>query len=149
MNFVVEEARIIMGKSIDGVEVGDSVATVVRKLGQPSEIIYGDFAGFIYNYKQGKFAGLSIMFADAFNNRVVRVLAEAPYSGTTKDGVGIGTTRAIGRHFLGLPDTNRIDAWWQTFGEGAAGDVYLYGSVAFVFSYVADEVKTIWMLLRF
>ena len=146
-----QEGRIVMGKSIDSVEVGDSTGAVVRKLGQPSEIIYGDFAGFIYEYEQGKFAGLSILFADAFNSRAVSVSATAPYSGTTKEGVGIGTTKANLQRSLGLPDTNFVSANWPGFGGEFSGDIYLYDSLAFVFKHdTTDKVESIWMiLLRF
>lgn len=146
-----DEGRIVVGKSIDSVEVADNTGAVVRKLGRPSEIIYGDFAGFIYEYKQGRFAGLSILFADAFNSRAVSVSATAPYSGTTKEGVGIGTTKANLQRSLGLPDTNFVSANWPGFGGEFSGDIYLYDSLAFVFKHdTTNKVESIWMiLLRF
>lgn len=134
MNFVVEEARIVMGKSVDGVKVGDSTGTVVRKLGQPSSIILGDFPGFMYEYTQSEHAGMFVTIStdSSFGGLVgvVYVKVVSPYSGTTKDGVGIGTSRDIARKFLGSPNSS-----------GDNFDLYEFDKIAF--SIIYDQTRII------
>lgn len=142
--------RIVMGRSIDGVKIYDSPAVVQNKLGQPSSIAIGDFAGFIYEYGEGEPAGLRILLAEPFHETAIQVTARSPYRGTTKEGVGIGTSQRTVRKFLGSPDSTSVSTYWHSLGTPRfAGDVYLYDSLAFVFSYDQDNlVESIRMILR-
>ena len=88
-----DEARIIFGESIDNVEIGDNATAVRGKLGEPDEILRGDFAGKIFSYTQGKYNGIQMMIHDDDEKGVVIVSIFPPYSGTTREGIGIGTSR--------------------------------------------------------
>lgn len=112
-NGKLQETRIVFGLSIDSVEIGDSQLIVERKLGPPTSIILGDFAGFLYEYKEGEHAGIFVTISiDSLFGGLIGVLqvkVEAPYSGTTKDGVGIGTDRDVAKRFVGTPTSSSND----------------------------------------
>ena len=136
--------RIVIGKSIDGVEIYDSPAVVQNKLGKPASIALGDFAGFVYEYRHGALAGLNVLFVEfalPAHDQVVEVTARAPYSGTTRLGVGIGSSKAIVWMALGRPDAASVSTDWHRFGVRTfEGDIYLFNSSAFVFNYDKDNL---------
>jgi len=109
LNFIAEEARIILGRSIDGVKIGDDSMTVINKIGQPDTIVGDDFVGVIFKYYRvdnpHSFMMISI-FQDSLltNGTAVFFLeVDSPYVGKTKEGVGIGTPREITWQLLGIP----------------------------------------------
>jgi len=100
-----ELGRIIPFKSIDGVYLGDTIDTVEKKLGEPDggftwDGPYG--GGQAYEYNKGFHAGLEVCFMgyDYVDSLIVR----APYSGTTKEGIGIGSSLVSVHNFYGMPD---------------------------------------------
>jgi len=98
---------IIWGKSIEGVSIGDDSTTVVRKLGNPTAIQWGDFDGYIFYYDAGsKYNRMEILIVKghALNLGVISMQVYSPYKGTTKDGIGIGITREKTISILGQPD---------------------------------------------
>ena len=87
------EARIILGKQIEGIRIGDDYITMVKKLGPPSYSSGGNFSGSIYYYhddteynlmmigiSEDKSLGLGVLF----------VWVWPPYNGKTNEGVGLG-----------------------------------------------------------
>jgi len=142
-----------MGKSIDRVQIFDTPAAVERKLGQPTAIAYGDFAGFIYEYNDGRPAGLEVLFlelAEPLQDRAIQITASAPYRGTSKEGVGIGTPKAVARMVLGTPAMPRCPVDWDRFGVRTIyGDIYPFRPSAIVVNYGGDNriesIRIIWL----
>jgi hypothetical protein len=102
---------IIPGKSVEGVELGDSPQTVYDKLGKPTSVgwtdgIYRSWR--MYAYEQGPHAGLIINFIDsgATYGPVDVINIEPPYSGKTKENIGLGTSLIKVHKVYGLPDTS-------------------------------------------
>lgn len=104
------DGRIIPGKSIDGVELGDSRETVILKLGESSTS--GGLTDGIYRawytdeYVKGPSAGLEVSYIELENQAgpadMIGVLS--PYNGKTKEGIGIGSTFNDVRKIYGTPD---------------------------------------------
>jgi hypothetical protein len=113
----LNEGRIVWGKNIDGILIGDDSTTVIQKLGRPSGIGLGDFSGYIYEYYEGMFAGMSISISDdstlGLGFGVFAVHLQAPYNGTTNEGIGIGTSREVAITSFGLPNKSEglFDLW--------------------------------------
>src|SRR5512133_1371530 len=76
------DARIVVGKSIAGVALGDSVATVKRKLGKPTTVMG---ANKILNYKREQ-------LVIEFNKGVVTSMTTFNTRERTAKGVGPGST---------------------------------------------------------
>ena len=103
---------IVWNSSVDGVRLGDDSATVIRKLGPANYITIGDFAGYILFYSSGPHAGLSVTIWTrqttwGIGTRSIGV--SAPYAGTTKDGIGLGSTQEQVRGIIGSP-TRSLDS---------------------------------------
>ena len=90
---------IILGKSIAGIEIGMDSIEVKNRLGEPDEIVQGDFPGVIYLYTTGEFAGLEIEYSGLpeFGSGVASVCASKPYDGQTGSGWGLGSQFAVPR----------------------------------------------------
>jgi hypothetical protein len=100
--------RIVWGEHIEGVRIGDDSATVVRKLGRPTVIRGDDFEGGIFIYAEDTKYNLmwvAISKDAALGLGVIYLHVYEPYNGTTKDGVGIRTSRREALRFLRSPDT--------------------------------------------
>lgn len=153
----IRDARIIMGESIENVEVGYTTEEVQNELGPPDAILLGDYAGFIYMYGEGSRTSqggeLSILFVEPNDDRVTTVTVKEPYDGTTGNGIGIGTGKSDVRRLLGGPDAEEVKLEWGSLGTLAyQGHSYLTGdSLAFIFQYGQNEQieKIIMVLLRF
>ncbi|MFH1198114.1 MAG: T9SS type A sorting domain-containing protein [bacterium] len=110
MNFEVEKARIIMGKSIDGVKMGDDSDTVIDLLGEPDSGFIGNFDGFGYCYNDENLNNvLTITFFDTSSNHtseptVVYIEPTQFYKGKTREGVKMGMLRDDVIRLLGEPD---------------------------------------------
>jgi hypothetical protein len=92
------QANIVVGKSIAGVKLGDSVATVKRKLGRPQDVLG---ANKVFEYKRKK---LHV----EFNKGVVTSLTTFNTHERTSKGVGPGSTlaavaKAYGADACGVP----------------------------------------------
>ncbi len=131
-----DEARIIFGVSIDNVEIGDHAKAVRGKLGEPDEIVLGDFAGKIFSYTQGKYNGIQMMIHDDDEKGVLFVSIDPPYSGTTREGIGIGTSRSEVLEKFGQPASSEKAAQ-------SIGDTYFFDDVAFVIGYRDQAINTI------
>ncbi len=110
LNFTVEEARIILGQSIDGVKAGDDSLTVIEKMGKPNSIYDADLNGYIFAYISdgNPHARLYIVLLidpifTSSRTAVIFIEADYPYKGKTKEGVGIGMSRSDVLKLLGNP----------------------------------------------
>jgi hypothetical protein len=81
----VSSAKIVAGKSVAGVSVGDSSASVRKRLGKPTEQSPGSPA--FYSYKS---RGLVVAFV---GGKVIHIFTDSKHQ-RTSDGVGPGVTRA-------------------------------------------------------
>lgn len=102
---VADNSRIIPGVSFEGVALGDYEEIVIDKIGEPDNIGHGGGSSKmykIYNYDSGEYSGLHILFVvidpynapypeEAESGPADLLSVYPPYSGTTKDGIGIGT----------------------------------------------------------
>jgi hypothetical protein len=77
---------------------------VIEKLGEPDEIAIGDFAGVAYYYYEDSFPAMEIIIMGAPLIGVENLMVDSPYSGTTQDGIGIGSTRTEALPALSQPD---------------------------------------------
>jgi hypothetical protein len=89
------EARILPGSGIDGVNFGDSKETVLAKLGTADQGSIADGfykSWFVGDYLKGPHAGLSVYFLEEPINTagpIDLLTIHSPYSGKTKEGIGI------------------------------------------------------------
>ena len=111
-----DSSRIMWGTSIDGIEIDDPVSKVLRILGEPDEIAYGDFWGDFYIYTQGEYSGLTVAICNMpdRDKTVVQLWLKYPYSGTTKDKIGIGSSKKDVRLLMGTPHKSieNSDNWY-------------------------------------
>lgn len=118
------EARIVLGRSIDNVMIGDDSLTVVRKIGEPDTIVGDDFQGVIFKYfrDENPYSFMMILIAQNSNlvsgTRAFLVEVQSPYSGETREGVGIGTLRDDALRLLGVPTSS------DTTGSAIIVDYY-------------------------
>jgi hypothetical protein len=103
------EARIVFGKSIDEVHFGDSKEIVQAKLGISdrggiADGVYWNW--FVSEYLKGSHAGLSVYFLEEPINTsgpVDILTVHSPYSGKTKEGIGIDASVNEVRGAFGEP----------------------------------------------
>lgn len=130
-----EEARIILGKSIDNVEIGDDSTTVTVKLGEPDEIALGDFAGYLFRYTRGTQNGISVTIHS--EKGVQGVSVRSPYNGITEAGIGIGTLRETVVQVVGDPDFS------AQLNHDRTKETYRYGSNSFSFVYSGGKIEAV------
>ena len=119
-----EFGRIIPWESIDGVNLGDTPDTVNKKLGDPDGGGEWDGAyavGLLYMYEEGHYAGFEVLFIGY--NTVIALSIRKPYSGTTKEGIGIGSSLKSLHDIYGVPNkiTNNYEKYYKndrSFGIG-------------------------------
>lgn len=135
------EARIVLGSSIDCVEIGDSADEVIQKLGKPSYFAYPDFAGEIYVYAEGNLEKILVSISEdpGLGLGVIGMGVSYPYRGTTKDSVGIGASRSEALSALGDPDYSNESYLPDLF------DYYLFDDNQFWVHYRADTIYSISM----
>jgi hypothetical protein len=138
-----EDARIIPGVSIEGVTLGDPQMTVERTVGRPDDggTVDGIYRSwYITKYLQGRHAGLMVYFVDAEGApRLVDELSvTSPYDGSTKEGIGIGSSYKMVRQTYGIPGSSvskPADHWITDF--------YCYGNRRFEIHYTDSMVAGI------
>jgi len=110
---------IVPGKSIEGINLGDSKDIVEQKLGNPSakgwtDGIYRSWLN--YEYEKGSHSGLSIDFIDDNNSYgpVDVLTVRTPYNGKTKEGIGIGASLNNVHKIYGKPKNELLqsEAHW-------------------------------------
>ncbi len=117
LDFEVEEAMIILGKSIEGVKLGDDSQTVIDNLGEPDQIYWGDFEGFISEYLNQEKTEPKIKIHFSESSSVIYIEVYNVYDGKTKDGIGMGINRDSILKLLGSPIF--------TYSDGPVIDKYL------------------------
>lgn len=139
---LVEDARIVFGENIEGVQIGDDSLAVVQKLGTPSGIGIGDFEGWIFFYEEGDLnqTEITIFRENRLASGVINMCVYSPYPGETKDGVGIGTSRNLALQKLGQPDF--VDE-----NDQRVCDHYIFGEYGFIVEYRADSLFSICMTI--
>jgi hypothetical protein len=135
-----DEGRIVLGVSIDNVEIGDDAPTVSQKLGPPNFVSQDDFKGFIYSYTEGKYSLMRVSLSEdmSLGLGVIVVLVEPPYTGKTNSGFGIGSSREKALDILGLPDTSYVSG-------STTDDSYFYQRNSFHISYRGGKAYSIAM----
>ena len=101
----LEFGRIIPFISIDGVNLGDKMETVEKKLGKSDggfrwDGLYASGIGYIYN--EGFHAGLEVIFMGS--DYVECLWVKSPYSGKTKENIGIGSSLESLHEVYGMPN---------------------------------------------
>ena len=90
------DARIIIGESIDGIHLGEYPEAIEERLGSNKLIGFADGSrGWtIYSWPDSVYSGLCVYFIEMDVGELGPadyLAVEAPYDGTTKEGIGIGT----------------------------------------------------------
>lgn len=115
---------IVPGKSIEGVNLGDSREIVEQKLGPPTKVGWSD--GFYrgwrsYAYEEGIHSGIYIDFidygesygpVDAISVGKVPFKDSLFYNGKTKEGIGIGSSINDVHRIYGDPKYTMIQGNW-------------------------------------
>ncbi len=91
-------ARIVPGKRIDGVALGDSKERVDGLLSKPDAQVWidgMDRAWLGHDYREGRHVDLRVAFLDrgGIHGPVDALSVHAPYDGKTKEGIGIVNPR--------------------------------------------------------
>jgi hypothetical protein len=142
-----EQARLIPGVSVDGVKLGMSWEEVVGLLGEGYTIGAYDASpesGYILGYRSGPHSGFACYIPSRAKVRpdwgpVVRIKLGPSYTGTSSEGVGIGSTQEEVRRALGLPGT---------FVENAGvpqSDTFAFPGMKVTFYYTQGKVESIWI----
>ena len=103
-------APIVLGESIEGVELGDSEKEVIAKLGKPDGRAYPDLAGETFVYlspEENVEFELTISEDPALGLGVISVYIYPAYEGKTEHGLGIGSPRSEVIDVLGQPDASK------------------------------------------
>lgn len=142
-----EAPRLIPGSSVDGVQFGMSWEEVVRLLG--GGYAFGSFdgvpfSGTILGYLTGEHAGLSMWFPEwgeipSTWGPVIAIEVNESYSGKTREGVGIGSTREQVRAAFGNPGS-----YTDRDGTPATDSYVMHGKAVFI-QYTLGKVISIRM----
>jgi hypothetical protein len=129
------DPTIVFGESIAQVQIGDDSSLVVRKLGKPTGIGHPDFKGVILDYTEGIFSKTSVVVSHDPGSGlgVIAMSIDSPYTGKSKEGIGINSERDFVISKLGLPDT--------TTGY----DIYYYPKNTFIITYAKQRIVKISM----
>ena len=133
-----ELGRIIPFESIDGVNLGDTMNTVEKKLGTHDgefrwDGIYGGGKG--YEYNEGFYAGLEVCFMG--DDYVEGLFVREPYSGRTKEGIGIGSYFALLHDVYGMPNESSPNH-----------EIYYYNDRLFYIHYENSFIKLVQINFR-
>lgn len=148
----VEEPRIILGESIEGIHIGNDTTAVIKKLGRPDWIGLGDFDGFTYDYDNKKYPGVPNLTITFYNKIyglipaeyfVSGITAHSVYTGKSKEGIGIGTKKEFVKRILGEPEYIGANDDWATYRFTRSNTLY---DISFMFYYDSlMQVKIIGM----
>ena len=98
--------------TIEGIKTGDDTTAVIKLLGKPDGIGMGDFDGYIYEYENKNYPGIYILTVTFFNKtlnqhpgeyRVGGVSVLNSYSGKSKEGIGLGSSKTDVVKIFGNP----------------------------------------------
>lgn len=133
---------IVFGDNIEGVKVWDDSSTVINKLGQPSSIAIGDWAGYWFEYKTDaiNYTRVTLSATPLLGNGVISMSVESPYKGKSKEGIGIGSDRDYVINELGNPNSTNSDSSGIT-------DTYKYNFTYFSIAYADGKAKRISMFV--
>ncbi|HEX7071279.1 MAG TPA: hypothetical protein VF190_10750 [Rhodothermales bacterium] len=130
-----DDGRIVPGQSVDNVRLGADTLQVRSILGLPNLVERG--AGYIiYRYMHGRHAGFSIHFGMTEfrqHDGTTSFGLSSPYSGRTREGVGLGSPRSAVLEALGTPDFSSVGS------SGFIHDRYESEDARTAFVYDADE----------
>ncbi len=100
-----DNGRLVLGESVDGVRLGADTTAVFDILGMPSNALRG--AGTVrYFYERGRHSGIEIYYdvrADGSLSQTSAITLTDSYTGTTEDGIGLGSPRDQVIELLGEP----------------------------------------------
>jgi hypothetical protein len=134
---------IVPGKGIEGINLGDSKDDVKQKLGTPSEAGLADGiyrSWLVYDYFEGPHAGLSVYFIEEDNTSygpIDELVAVAPYSGKTREGIGLGTTLNDVHKIYGKPKNELLQP-----AEHWVEDFYCFNGKKLEIHYVDSVITT-------
>jgi hypothetical protein len=94
---------IVWGESIEGVRIGDSMETVVSKLGPPEQYGQGDGDVMYLIYHRGLIVSI-YQPLDITSSIKLLLFGKGGYEGTTNEGIGMGTHRDETLRKLGIPN---------------------------------------------
>ena len=137
-----ETGLVVPGVGMDGVKLGDTLETVLKKLGGPSSTALADGlyrSWSAYFYDDGPHAGLEIDFIDKPDGSIgivdLILVGSSPhskdsYTGKTKEGIGLGSTLKEVHNVYGSPDTT------LHFSDiTRINDIYCFGQNHFEIAY--------------
>ncbi len=116
------EVTIVPYEGVDGVTFGDSEATVIAKLGRPDNTGVGDFPGVFYEYVRGIHATMNVVIYSPGQPHagVVSISVQSPYSGKTKEGIGVGSPRVSVQQTMGKADSRGVrdsTSSWERYND--------------------------------
>lgn len=134
---------IVPGKSIEGVKLGDSRESVEQKLGSPTAVGWADGlyrSWRSYTYLEKPYAILFVDFIDydSIYGPVDKIGAISPYSGKTKEGIGIGSPYQLVHQIYGEPNNTVLQP-----EKSRIADFYCFSGKKFEVHYVDSIVTTI------
>ena len=138
-----EFGRIIPWESIDGVNLGDTPDAVNKKLGLYDENFNWDgiySGGMVYDYNDGFHAGLRVFIGDA--DYVDDISVKSPYTGKTKEGIGIGSSLASVHDVYGVPDKT------HSINDTTRSETYYSDNSGFNIYYEDSNVRRIGINIR-
>lgn len=134
---------IDFGRSINGIEIEDDSATVIRTLGSPSKMGIGDYDGytFVYAIDGSDAIDVTISHDPALGTGVISMSIFSVYPGMTEGGIGIGSPRGETLKALGAPDVTEDS-------PQSRRDIYQFEHSSFSVEYRNDKIYSISMTRR-
>lgn len=130
---------IVPGKSIEGINLGDTREIVLAKLGMPSTggLLEGFYRNWcFFTYSSGPHSGLHIAFIEIYSDTgsyygpADLIWVDSTYTGKTKGGIGIGDTITVVHKILG-----KADKIWKGKYTPDFQEIYCYGTRFFYICY--------------
>ena len=118
--------------------------TVIKKIGKPTHSWEADIDGSLLIYGEGSkynYMEILVVKSGAPHLGVNVIGVYAPYSGKTKEGIGIGVTRKKSLEILGQPNRSETGPG----GKDNIIDIYLFDRTGFSLEYRNDVVYRVAM----
>ena len=120
-----DTSRIVPGLRMEGIYPGDSNKKVEELLGKDHDLGWGDGGSnkswIIYKYTSGEHNGFSAWFIEKFDTEgkpypgpVDFLVADTPYTGKTRDGIGIGSNIQAVHKIFGDPYKSSTPGSYKT-----------------------------------